>query len=105
MTGFSGGGAEARAPKPRAGGGSFYPDRGGGGDERRGSAHNGVDSGNLVLRIAELVERQRLHVKLDIGALARGVGAGEQPELRGGHGERTAAEQRIVEHHAGAADT
>ena len=50
-------------------------------------------------RIAELVERQRLHMKLDIGPLASRVRAGEQTKLRGRHGERAAAEERVVERH------
>ena len=51
--------------------------------------------------IAELVERQRLHVELDVGALAARVGAGEDAELRRRHGQRPAAAEGIVEpHHA-----
>ena len=42
-------------------------------------------------RIAELVERQRLHVELDVGALAMRIGAGEDAELRRRHGQRPAA--------------
>src|SRR5207302_5589992 len=44
--------------------------------------------------------RERLHVELDIGALARRIGAGEQAELRRRHGERPAAKERVVERHA-----
>src|SRR5262249_10879697 len=55
-------------------------------------------------RVAEFVERQRLHVELEVGALASGVRAREQPELRGRHGERPAAKERVVEPHARAAD-
>ena len=39
------------------------------------------DRGKAVQRVAELVERQRLHVKLDIGTLAARIRAGENPEL------------------------
>src|SRR5262249_61686677 len=53
-----------------------------------------------VQRITELVERERLYVKLQVGALALGVGAGEQSKLGGRHGERTAPAQRIIEPHA-----
>ena len=53
-----------------------------------------------VQRLAELVERQRLHVKLDVGALARRIGAREEAELRRRHGERPAPAQRVVEPHA-----
>jgi len=47
-----------------------------------------VNAGNLCRRIAELVERQRLHVILQIGARLVAIGAGEQAELRWRHGER-----------------
>src|SRR5262245_64678591 len=39
-----------------------------------------------------------------VGALASGVRAREQAELRGRHGERPAAKERVVEAHACAAD-
>src|SRR5262249_32244133 len=67
-------------------------------------AYAGGEGGEFVQRVAELVEGQRLHVELDVGALARRVRAREQPELRRRHGQWTAAEQRVVEHHAPAAD-
>src|SRR5262249_13365922 len=67
-------------------------------------AHARGQRGEFVQRVAELVERERLHVELDVGPLARRIGAREQPELRGRHGERAAAEQRVVEPHAGAAN-
>src|SRR5689334_2162092 len=66
-------------------------------------AHARSESGKLVQRVAELVERERLHVELDVGAFARGVGAREQAELRGRHGERAAAEERVIYAHACAA--
>src|SRR5215831_9306269 len=56
-------------------------------------AHARGQRGKFVQRIAELVERQRLHVELQIGALARRIRAREQPELRGRHGERSAAKE------------
>src|SRR5262249_59746615 len=67
-------------------------------------AYAGGQRGELVQRVAELVQRQRLHVELEIGALASGIRAREQPELRGRHRERPAAKERIVESHARAAD-
>ena len=42
----------------------------------------------------------RLHVKLDVGALARRIGAGEQAKLRRRHGQRAASPQPVVERHA-----
>ena len=51
--------------------------------------------------IAEFVQRQRLHVELDVGALAMRVGAREDAELRRRHGQRPAAAEGIIEpHHA-----
>src|SRR4051812_31927577 len=52
--------------------------------------------------IAELVERQRLDVKLDIGALAVWFGARENAKLRRRHGQRTAAAEGIVDAHQAA---
>ena len=52
--------------------------------------------------IAELVERQRLHVELDVGALAARVGAGEDAELRRRHGQRPAAAEGVIEAHQAA---
>ena len=52
--------------------------------------------------IAELVERQRLHVELDVGALAMRIGAGEDAELRRRHGQRPAAAEGIIEPHQAA---
>ena len=54
--------------------------------------------------IAELVERQRLHVELDIGALAGSVGAGEDAELRRRHRQRSAPAEGVVEPHHAAPD-
>ena len=55
-------------------------------------------------RLAEAVERQRLHVILQIGALLVAIGAGEQAELRRRHGQRAAPQQRIFGEHAGKAE-
>src|SRR5262249_31346444 len=65
-------------------------------------AHARGERGKLVQRLAELVEGERLHMVLDVGALAPLIGAREQSELRGRHGERAAAKKRIIERHAGA---
>ena len=54
--------------------------------------------------VAELVERQRLDVKLDVGTLLHCVGSGEDAELRGCHGQRAAATEGIVEAHQAAAE-
>src|SRR5262249_32287000 len=67
-------------------------------------AHARGERRKFVQRVAELVEGERLHVVLDVGALTRRIGAREQPELRGRHGERAAAKKRIIERHAGAPD-
>ena len=64
----------------------------------------GGEGGKGVQRLAEPVERQRLDVKLQIGAFLVGVGAGEQAELRRRHGQRPAPEQRIFREHAGKAE-
>ena len=53
-------------------------------------------------RLAEPVERQRLHMELDIGGRVVGRSLREQPELRRRHGERPAAAQRVIEAHEGA---
>ena len=55
-------------------------------------------------RLAEPVERERLHVELDVGALAVRVRPREHAELRRRHGERSAAAQGIIETHQAAAD-
>ena len=60
------------------------------------------DGGEAVQGIAEFVERQRLHVELDVGALAMRIGAGEDAELRRRHGQRAAAAERVVEPHQAA---
>ncbi len=52
--------------------------------------------------VAELVERQRPHVELDVGALAGGIGAREDAELRRRHGQRSAAAEGIIEPHQAA---
>src|SRR5215813_6244718 len=57
-----------------------------------------------VQRLAEAIERQRLHVILQVGTLAAWVGFGENTELRGRHRERSASAQRIVEEYLGAAE-
>ena len=62
------------------------------------------DRGKAMQGIAELVERQRLHVELDVGALAGRVRAGEDAELRRRHGQGPAAAERIVEAHQSAPD-
>src|SRR5262245_64930717 len=53
-------------------------------------------------RVAEPVERQGLHVKLDVGALAMRIGAGEDAKLRRRHGERPAPAQCVIESHQAA---
>ena len=55
-------------------------------------------------RLTELVERERLHVELDVGALPRRVRARERAELRRRHGERAAPAQHVVESHLRAAE-
>ena len=57
------------------------------------------DSRLAVQRRAETVERQRLDVELDIGARLRGVGAGDDAELRRRHGHGPAPRQRILQRH------
>ena len=52
--------------------------------------------------IAEFVQRQRLHVELDVGALAMRIGAREDAELRRRHGQGPAAAERIIEPHQAA---
>ncbi len=54
--------------------------------------------------IAELVERQRLHMELDVGALATWIRTGEDAELRRRHGQRPAAAEGIIEAHQAAPD-
>ena len=61
-----------------------------------------VIAGKAVQRIAELVERQRLHMELEIGGRVIGRGFGENAELRRRHGERAAPVERIVDAHPGA---
>ena len=41
-------------------------------------------------------------MELDVGALPMRIGARENPELRGSHGQRTAAAEGIVEAHQAA---
>ena len=57
-----------------------------------------------VQRLAEAIERQRLDMILQVGALARRIGARDDAELRRRHGQRAAAAQRIVEENLGAAE-
>src|ERR1700676_1956805 len=52
--------------------------------------------------IAEFVERQRLHMELDVGALAPWIGTGEDAELRRRHGQWPTAAERVVEAHQAA---
>ena len=52
-----------------------------------------------VKRVSELVERERLHMELDVGARLVGTGSGEDAELRWCHGERTATAKGVVESH------
>ena len=90
MTGAAAGSADAQAHMAAAGGLQI--------------AYAHREGGKRVQRIAELVERQRLHMELDVGALARRIGTREQAKLRRRHGERATPAQRIVEPHTGAAD-
>jgi hypothetical protein len=62
------------------------------------------DRGKTVQGVAELVERQRLHVELDVGAFAPRIRTGEDAELRGRHGQRPATAERIIEPHHAAPD-
>ena len=52
--------------------------------------------------IAEFIQRQRLHMELDIGALAAGIRPREDAELRRRHGQRPAAAEGIIEPHQAA---
>ena len=52
--------------------------------------------------IAELVERQRLHVELDVGAVAMRIRTRENAELRRRHGQRAAAAEGVIEAHQAA---
>ena len=61
----------------------------------------GGECRKLVQRLAEAIERERLNVVLQIGALLIGIGAREQTKLRRRHGHRAAPEQRILGKHAG----
>ena len=60
--------------------------------------------GKAMQGIAELVERQRLHVELDVRPFVVGRGLGEDAELRGRHGERALLEQGIFRAHQRPAD-
>ena len=65
-----------------------------------GRAHVGDTGGEgreRLERFAELRQRQRLHVVLDVGGLAGRVGAREAAELRRRHGHRPTAAKGIVE--------
>ena len=62
------------------------------GDRRR-------DRVEPVQRVAELVERQRLHVPLDVRGLPLRVAAGEGAELRRGHRQRAGPEQQVLQSH------
>src|SRR6185295_17619612 len=53
--------------------------------------------------LAELVERQRLHVPLDVRCRLRGIAPRERAELRRRHRERTGVEQEIFDAHGSAA--
>ena len=57
-----------------------------------------------VQRLAELVERQRLHVPLDVRGRLRRIALRERAELRRRHRERPGAEQRVLERHRGLAE-
>ena len=59
----------------------------------------GGEGRKFVQRIAEFVERQRLHMKLDIGALLMRIRAREGTELRRRHGQRPAPAHRIIDRH------
>ena len=59
----------------------------------------GVMAGNAMQRLAELVQRQRLHVPLDVGRGLRRIALGEGAELRGRHGERPGLEQQVLQSH------
>src|SRR5580704_4313578 len=60
------------------------------------------DGGEDVQRVAELVERKRLHVEFEVGGLVVGRGFAKYAELRGRHGQWAAAVERIVDPHPGA---
>ena len=57
------------------------------------------DRREAVQGIAELVERQRLDVELDVGAVVARIGAGENAELRRRHGQRSAARTAHIQRH------
>ena len=62
-------------------------------------AHRGGDRRERVQRIAELVERERLDVILDVRGRLRRVALREAAELARRHGERTGAAERVLEPH------
>ena len=82
--------------------GGFERQRAAAGRPQIGDA--GGEGRERMQRLAELVERERLHVILDVGPLDRRIGTREGAELRRRHGHRPAPAQRIVEPHAEAAD-
>ena len=66
-------------------------------------ADAGRDRRKGMQRLAETVERERLHMVLEVGRLQTGVGLGEGAELAGRHRHRAAALQQIFEGDAGLA--
>src|SRR5262249_32641807 len=58
----------------------------------------------VVQRVAELVERERLHVPLDIRGLLRRIALRERAELRRRHRQWPGSEQHVLERHRGAAE-
>jgi hypothetical protein len=62
-------------------------------------AHARRDCREAVQRIAELVERERLHVPFDVRRRLRGIAPRERAGLRRGHRQRPGAEHEVLERH------
>ncbi len=62
-------------------------------------AHRRGERRKLVQRVAELIQRQRLNVVLDVGGGVARIGLSESAELAGRHGQRAAPLQRVHERH------
>ena len=50
-------------------------------------------------RVAELIQRQRLHVEFEVGRGLRGIALQERAQLRGRHGQGASAMQRVFKRH------
>ncbi|MNE31453.1 hypothetical protein D3C80_1250220 [compost metagenome] len=68
--------------------------------DRAQVAHRCGECREAVQRLAEALQRQGLHVVLQVGGGVLGAGAHERAQLAGGHGQWAAAVVQVTQAHA-----